>query len=187
MLNHKIRSRAIWNKWALNRILTETALDEQTIELAGAISQKIDEHLSHERIKKLTEKQSETPTNQNKSGRYGNSRTHTICPAIGVSCDKCGKKNHYARVSFGKAKQQPKNGNRRFRHRRGRNNTDPKDFRDQRDKRDFSASGKNKSQRNLTRHTGQVGYQSSGDSSSDDERFICHLKAHYTSQNNSQH
>ena len=90
MLNHKIRSKATWDNWALDRILTETALDEQTIEQTGAISKEIDEHLSHERVKKLTEKQSENPTNQNTSERNGNSKAHTICPAIGVSCDKCG-------------------------------------------------------------------------------------------------
>ena len=45
--DHVIRSKAIGDNWALDRILTGTALDEQTTEQAGAISKKIDEYLSH--------------------------------------------------------------------------------------------------------------------------------------------
>ena len=65
MLHLKIRSKAIRDNWALDKILTETALDEQTTEQADAISKKIDKDLLQERIKKLTEKQSEHHTNQN--------------------------------------------------------------------------------------------------------------------------
>jgi hypothetical protein len=50
------------------------------------------------------------------SGRCGNSKKHTTCPAIsGVSCDNCGKKNHYARVCFGKTKHNIDNRNQKQR------------------------------------------------------------------------
>ena len=40
MLHLKIRSKAIRDNWALDKILTETALDEQTTEQADAITKK---------------------------------------------------------------------------------------------------------------------------------------------------
>ena len=36
-------------------------------------------------------------------------KRHAVCPAIGVSCENCGKKNHYARFCRSKPKKQPDN------------------------------------------------------------------------------
>lgn len=166
MLNHKIRSRAIRENWSLDRILTETALDEQTAEQAGAINKKVDEETSHERVKKIASRKTKYQPNKDDA-----------CPAIGISCDNCGKKNHYARVCFGKVKQQTENRNQKQRQGGSRNRTES---RNNRDRRDYRSDDKREiSQARRTRH---VGHQSSDDSSSDDECFMNHLKTHHTSK-----
>lgn len=179
MLNHKIRSKAIRENWSLDRILTETALDEQTVEQAGAINKNVDEETSHERVKKIASRKTKyQPNKDDACGRCGNSKKHNTCPAIGVSCDKyCGKKNHYARVCFGKVKQQTENRNQKQRQGGSRNLTESKNNRDRRDYR--SDDKREISQARRTRH---VGHQSSDDSSSDDECFMNHLKTHHTSK-----
>lgn len=74
MLNHKIRSKAIRENWSLDRILTETALDEQTAEQAGAINKKVDEETSHERVKKIASRKTKyQPNKDDACGRCGNS------------------------------------------------------------------------------------------------------------------
>ncbi|CAB3986872.1 Hypothetical predicted protein [Paramuricea clavata] len=85
MLNHKIRSEAIHENWALDRILMETAIDEQTTEQADAINKKINKETVHKRIKKLAlRKPTQHPTEDDACGRCRNSKKHTTCPAIGV-------------------------------------------------------------------------------------------------------
>ena len=172
MLNHKIRSKAIRENWALDRILTETAIEEQTTEQADAINKKINEETAHERIKKLAlRKPTRHPTTYDACGRCGNSKKHTTCPAIGVSCDNCGKKNHYARVCFGKTKHNIDNRNQKQRLGSNKYRSDSKNIRDQRDYR-----GDDKRETSQTRRTRHVGNNCSDDSSSDDECFMNHLK-----------
>ncbi|CAB4036427.1 Hypothetical predicted protein [Paramuricea clavata] len=180
MLNHKIRNKAVRENWAFDRILTETTNDEQTTEQADAINKKINEETAHERIKKLAlRKPTRHSTTDDACGRCGNSKKHTTCPAIGVSCDTFGKKNHYARVCFGKTKHNIDNRNQIQRLGSNRYRSDSKNIRDKRDYR-----GDDKREMSQTRRTRDVGDNCSDDSSSDDERFMNHFKTHHTSQDN---
>ena len=179
MLNHKIRSKAIRENWALDKILTEAAIDEQTTEQADTINKKINEEITHERIKKLAmRKTTRPPIKDDACARCGNSKQHTTCPAIGVSCDNCGKKNHYAGVCFGKSKHNF--ANRNPKHRPGHNKYRSAS-QNIRDKRDYHDDKRETSQTRRTRH---IGNNHSDDSSSDDEYFLNHLKTHPTSKDN---
>ena len=53
MLNHRIRNKAIRENWNPDRILNETALNEETEQLVKAISSKINAKLLTERVKKI--------------------------------------------------------------------------------------------------------------------------------------
>ena len=107
MLNNKLRSKVIRENWVLDRILTEAALDEQTTEQAEAISKKLDDERSSESIKKINASRWDRQKHSHSyCGRCGNSDRHETCPAIGVTCDHCGKPNHYAKMCLGKSESQ---------------------------------------------------------------------------------
>ena len=129
-----------------------------------------------ERVKKIESQKSGYQPNKNNCGRCGNPSNHTTCPAMGASCKKCGKKNHYARVCLGKTKPPTEHRNHRSYQSRNRDRTDPTNFRV---KHDYKAT--DKPQKGQTRRTRHVGHQSSDDSSSDD-CFMHHLKTYHTSQ-----
>ena len=178
----------------LDRILSEAALDEQTTEQAGAISKKLDSERNTERIKKIDLGK---PRNQSQGApkstclRCGSSRRHQrneTCPAMGATCDHCGKLNHFARVCLGKPKD-----HRPHQHQRGqrsRTNVNPT----------RSTATKNSDHRNMKRDTNQhrkrtrhIGNTVSSDTnstssedndstSSDDEFYMEHLRTRHTSK-----
>ena len=129
-----------------------------------------------ERVKKIESQKSGYRPNKNNCGRCGNPSNHTTCPAMGASCKKCGKKNHYARVCLGKTKPPTEHRNHRSYQSRNRDRTDPTNFRV---KHDYKAT--DKPQKGQTRRTRHMGHHSSDDSSSDD-CFMHHLKTYHTSQ-----
>jgi len=181
MLNNKIRSKAIRENWNLDRILTETALDEQTSEQAGARSKKLDTERSSERIKKIAARK---PRNANQVSclRCGSSQRHQrheTCPAMGATCDNCGKLNHYARVCLGKPQQQ-NDGRRenRQRNQRPRNvNSNNRDYQRNETKRDNNGtSNYTQRQRARAKHIENQGGDDSS-TSSDDECYMHHLQS----------
>ena len=199
MLHNKLRSKAIRENWVLDRILTEAALDEQTTEQAEAISKKLVDERSSESIKKVNASRWDRQKHSI-CGRCGNSDRHETCPAIGVTCDHCGKPNHYAKMCLGKS-QKPAGrgqGNRDYRSRSngrsGKREDSKKPKHRIHDARD-DRKGANKSGSRPTRRTKHIEYQGqrsdyistneSDDSStnSDDECYVEHLKTHHTSQN----
>ena len=180
MINNNIRSKAIRNNWVLNRILTEAALEEQTLEQINAISKKINDDKSHKRIKKIHQNyrvNRKHGTAENTSDRCGNGKTHVACLAIGASCNKCGKKNHFARVCRSKAKTTTPNRDQR--QHRTRYNKDNNAKTNRQTLNDDSESY------NPTRRTRYVAHQETDDSSGDDN-FLHHLKTHHTSHSKHQ-
>ena len=132
-----------------------------------------------ERITKLALRNpTRQPAKNDACGRCGNSTTHTTCPATGATCNKCGKKNHYARVCFSKTKHDNDNRNQKQRHGHNRYRTESKTARD---KREYHGDDRRKTSQ--TRRTRHVGNNRRNDSSSDDEYFLNHLKTHHTSKN----
>lgn len=117
MLSHRIRSKAIRENWNLDRILNETALDEETEQQAKAISSKIDAERSTERVKKIAHHKKPSQPNE-PFLRCGRDRKHETCPAMGATCDYCGKLTHYARVCIAKSKAERPQENRNY---QGRN------------------------------------------------------------------
>ena len=123
-------------------------------------------------------KTTRSPIKDDACARCGNSKQHTTCPAFGdVSCDNCGKKNHYARVCFGKSKHNFANRNPKHRPGHNRYRSASQNIRD---KRDYHDDKRETSQTRRTRHTGNT----HSDDSSSDEYFLNHLKTHHTSKDN---
>ena len=181
MLNHRIRSKAIRENWSLDKILSEAALEEETEQQAKAISKKVDAALLTEKVRKISFKKPDNSSRQ--CLRCGTTRRHETCPAMGATCDYCGKLNHYASVCIAKSKAERFQGNRNQRRRNNSNHeaTPPRNFTLQRhDKRVAS-----KPQPKQTSRTKHVQNQHSDDSSSsDDDFYLRHLKTHHTSHQN---
>ena len=110
MINHRIRSKAIRENWSLDKILSEAALEEETEQQAKAISKKVDAALLTEKVRKISFKKPDNSSRQ--CLRCGNTRRHETCPAMGATCDYCGKLNHYASVCIAKSKAERFQGNR---------------------------------------------------------------------------
>ena len=183
MLNHRIRSKAIRENWNLDRILNETALEEETEQQAKAISSKIDAERSKERIKKIAHHRKPGPPNQ-PCLRCGRDRKHETCPAMGATCDYCGKPNHYASVCIAKSKAERPRENRNYQGRSHRI-TIPRNTPQRQEKRDAQQFPNGKrgrqgahqpkpSHQSRTRFVQEMRYDDS--SSEDDAFYLQHLK-----------
>ena len=83
---------------------------------------------------------------------------HAVCPTIVVSCDNCGKKEHYARVCRSKSKEQADNRNQRYAQNHSRYNKYHKNPRNRQD-----SHGEEQQRQNTAQRTRHVGYQESDD------------------------
>ena len=191
MLNHRIRSKAIRENWNLDRILNETALEEETEQQAKAISSKIDAERSTERIKKIAHHRKPGPPNQ-PCLRCSHDRKHETCPAMGATCDYCGKPNHYASVCIAKSKAERPRENRNYQGRSHRI-TRPRNTPQRQEKRDAQQfpngkrghQGAHQPKPSHQSRTRFVQEMRNDDSSSEDDAFyLQHLNIHHTSRDN---
>ena len=81
---------------------------------------------------------------------------HAVCPTIVVSCDNCGKKEHYAQVYRSKSKEQADNRNQRYAQNHSRHSKYHKNPRNRQD-----SHGEEQQRQNTARRTRHVGYQES--------------------------